>query len=95
MEEEVKANPVKVEEILKVLYMKFSSLAASRRYKSVQRAVNRSRITPFGDPIPKRPFNNRKNTCKRGKNSRYMSTQRKHWYEERKKHPVQRESVEQ
>ena len=42
-----------------------------QRFKSIQRAFRRGHITNFGYIIPSRPFHNRKNTCKRGKDRLY------------------------
>ena len=50
---------------------------AVRRFKSVGRAYRRGHITNFGYIIPNRPFHNRKNTCKRGKNSRQFNEDKK------------------
>ena len=41
--------------------------AAVGKYKSVKRAMRRGLVTREGLIMPVRPFNNRKNTCKRGK----------------------------
>lgn len=57
-------------------------LTASRRFKSVRRAMRRGHITEFGIMIPKRPFNNRANTSKRkGVHSRFENLIKKRDYE--------------
>ena len=50
-------------------------------YKSVMRAIKRGHIAPNGITIPKRPFNNRGNTCVRGKDSRETNSYKKMMYE--------------
>lgn len=50
-------------------------------YRSFMRALKRGHIAPNGFIAPKRPFNNRKNTCTRGKDSREMNTYKKYVYE--------------
>ena len=41
------------------------------KVRSVKRAINKGRMTPSGVLMPSRPYNNKKNTCKRkGKSSR-------------------------
>ena len=55
----------------------------SRRFKSVQRAFRRGRITTYGVIVPNRPFHNRANTCKRkGKHSRAYNEFKKRLYGE-------------
>jgi hypothetical protein len=49
-------------------------------YKSIMRAMKRGHIAFNGMVAPKRPFNNRKNTCKRGKDSREMNSYKKMVY---------------
>ena len=46
---------------------------AVRKYKSVRRAIRRRHVTSEGIIMPSRPFNNKKNSCKRGKHSRPMN----------------------
>lgn len=56
---------------------------AVRIYKSVLRAFRRGNITNYGEVIPKRPFHNRKNTCKRkGHHSRAFNEFKKRLYGE-------------
>lgn len=50
-------------------------------YKSTTRAIKRGHITLDGLVAPKRPFNNRKNTSDRGKDSRETNTFKKEMYE--------------
>ena len=38
---------------------------AVSKFKSVNRAIKRGHVTPNGMIIPKRPFNNKANTCNR------------------------------
>ena len=57
------------------------------KFKSVNRAFKRGQITSYGVPIPKRPFNNKKNTCKRkGKHSRGFNERKKNIYNEMKQY---------
>lgn len=53
-----------------------------RRFKSVQRAFRRGHLTNYGVIVPNRAFHNRKNTCKRGKDSRAFNTEKKRLYGE-------------
>ena len=46
------------------------------RFKSVRRAI----VTPQGYIMPNRPFNNKRNSCKRGKHSRPMNEEKKRIY---------------
>lgn len=56
-----------------------------RKFKSVLRAFRRGNITSYGEVIPKRPFHNRKNTCKRaGHHSRSYNEFKKRLYGEYK-----------
>lgn len=50
------------------------------RFKSVRRAIRRGLVTPQGIIMPNRPFNNKKNSCKRGKHSRPMNEEKKRVY---------------
>lgn len=52
------------------------------RFKSVQRAFRRGNITNNGTIVPRRAFHNRKNTCKRGKDSRLENSIKKRLYGE-------------
>lgn len=51
-----------------------------RKYKSVRRAVRRGHVTSEGIIMPSRPFNNKKNSCKRGKHSSPMNEEKKRVY---------------
>lgn len=53
---------------------------AVRKYKSVRRAIRRGNVTSEGLVMPSRPFNNKKNSCKRGKHSRPMNEEKKRVY---------------
>lgn len=53
---------------------------AVRKYKSVRRAIRRGHVTSEGIIMPSRPFNNKKNSCKRGKHSRPMNEEKKRVY---------------
>ena len=53
---------------------------AVRKYKSVRRAIRRGNVTSEGTIMPSRPFNNKKNSCKRGKHSRPMNEEKKRVY---------------
>ena len=50
------------------------------RFKSVRRAIRRGQVTPQGIIMPSRPFNNKKNSCKRGKHSRPTNEEKKRIY---------------
>ena len=53
------------------------------KFKSVKRAIRRGHISILGTKYPKRPFNNRANTCKRGnRHSRGMTNIAKNIYGE-------------
>ena len=58
--------------------------------KSVRRAIRRGLVSEEGFMAPARPFNNKKNSCKRGKHSRPMNEEKKRIYasirEYRKRH---------
>ena len=53
---------------------------AVRKYKSVRRAIRRGHVASEGIIMPSRPFNNKKNSCKRGKHSRPMNEEKKRVY---------------
>ena len=50
------------------------------KFKSVRRAIRRGLVTPEGFIMPSRPFNNKGNSCKRGKHSRPMNEEKKRIY---------------
>ena len=58
---------------------------AVSRYKYVRRAIRRSLISLDGIIFPKRPFNNKANTCKRkGHHSKTINERKKMIYEQLK-----------
>ena len=88
----VEINPMEYEQFQEFLegnLEKFKSslqlqyFAAVGTFKSANRAFKRGHITSFGIIAPKRPFNNRGNTCKRkGKHSRSTNEEKKRIYEQ-------------
>jgi hypothetical protein len=60
--------------------LNLSTYVAVGRFKSVRRAIRRGQVTPQGIIMPSRPFNNKKNSCKRGKHSRPMNEEKKRVY---------------
>lgn len=60
--------------------LNLSTYVAVGRFKSVRRAIKRGQVTPQGIIMPSRPFNNKKNSCKRGKHSRPMNEEKKRIY---------------
>lgn len=60
--------------------LNLSTYIAVGRFKSVRRAIRRGQVTPQGIIMPSRPFNNKKNSCKRGKHSRPMNEEKKRIY---------------
>lgn len=56
-----------------------------KKFKSIKRAIRKGLVTGYGTLIPKRPFNNRKNTSKYG-NSRETNEYKKQMYETFKKY---------
>lgn len=61
------------------------TLEAVKRFKSVRRAIRRGHISLDGFIYPKRPFNNKANTCKRnGHHSRTINERKKMIYEQLK-----------
>lgn len=60
--------------------LNLSTYVAVGRFKSVRRAIRRGQVTPQGIIMPSRPFNNKKNSCKRGKHSRPMNEEKKRIY---------------
>ena len=58
---------------------------AVSEFKSVMRAIKRGQVSLDGIIFPKRPFNNRANTCKRkGHHSRTINERKKMIYEQLK-----------
>lgn len=60
--------------------LRFTTFNAVSKYKSVRRAIRRNHLTYYGYLIPSRPFNNRGNSCSRGKNSRSFNEEKKKIY---------------
>lgn len=52
------------------------------KFKHYKRACRRGHMLEDGTLFPNKPFNNRKNTCKRGKDSRAFNSHKKKIYEE-------------
>lgn len=64
-----------------ILHLK--SYEAVGKFKSIRRAIKRGHVSPTGIIYPKRPFNNKANTCKRkGHHSRSMNELKKKIYEQ-------------
>lgn len=87
MREEVEQNPnvMTEEEFQNELHNKLNlrTFDCVRKFKSVQRAFRRGNITNYGVIVPKRPFHNKKNTCKRkGRHSRQYNEFKKRLYGE-------------
>ena len=57
---------------------------AVNKFRSVRRAIKRGCVSLDGIVFPKRPFNNRKNTCSRGHYSRTINERKKMIYEQLK-----------
>lgn len=71
MEEKIE-RPVMTEDEFKE-YIKAGALRlfdAVKKVKSVKRAMRRGKVSPIGEPYPKRPFNNRKPTRGRSFNEK-------------------------
>lgn len=64
----------------RIMPLHLATYEAVRKYKSVRRAIRRGYVTSEGIIMPSRPFNNRKNSCKRGKHSRQMNEEKKRVY---------------
>lgn len=64
----------------RVMPLHLVTYEAVRKYKSVIRAIKRGHVTSEGIIMPSRPFNNKKNSCKRGKHSRPMNEEKKRVY---------------
>nr|DAI45481.1 MAG TPA: hypothetical protein [Bacteriophage sp.] len=63
MEEKIE-RPIMTEDEFKG-YIKAGSLRlfdAVRKFKSVKRAIRRGHVSPIGEVLPRRPYNNRKST---------------------------------
>lgn len=58
---------------------------AVSKFKSVRRAIRRGHVSPDGIIFPKRPFNNKANTCRgKGHHSRTINERKKMIYEQLK-----------
>ena len=64
----------------RIMPLHLATYEAVRKYKSVRRAIRRGCVTSEGIIMPSRPFNNRKNSCKRGKHSIQMNEEKKRVY---------------
>ena len=85
MKEEKNQQVMSEEEFENELHNKLNlrTFEAVRKFPSVVRAFKRGQITNYGVIVPKRPFHNRKNTCKRkGKHSRAFNEYKKRLYAE-------------
>ncbi len=69
----------------KVMELYLEHYGQVREYRSVRRAIRRGHVSILGSGYPARPFNNRKNTCTRGKESRFNNNEAKQIYGELKK----------
>lgn len=66
--------------------IKLYNFEAVSKFKSILRAIRKGRVTKYGVIIPKRPFNNRGNSNKKGKgHSRSLNELKKKIYGELKK----------
>lgn len=63
-----------------IMPLHLNAFAAVSKYKSIRRALRREHVTIDGIIMPSRPFNNRLNSCKRGKQSRPMNEDKKMIY---------------
>ena len=64
----------------RIMPLHLATYEAVRKYKSIRRAIRRGSVTSEGIIMPSRPFNNRGNSCKRGKHSRQMNEEKKRVY---------------
>lgn len=91
MEEKKEITPMQQEEFEKYLREKMDDykvqsflrnyIIAANTFRSANRAFKRGHISVQGYIVPKRPFNNRANTCKRkGSHSRTMNEYKKLLY---------------
>ena len=85
METSKEVPVVSIEEFKKDLKNRLTTFEAVKRFKSINRAIKRGLVSPFGELYPKKPFNNRKNTCRRkNADSRETNTLKKTIYGELK-----------
>lgn len=81
METRKEVPVISMEEFKKDLKNRLITFEAVKRFKSINRAIKRGLVSPFGELYPKRPFNNRKNTCRRkNADSRETNTLKKTIY---------------
>lgn len=93
-EQEARKKQIAANKFISTFYSNLAATAQSGKVRSVQRALKRNRISLLGKLMPKRPFNNRKNTSERdGKESRMFKTFDKRVYEKFKRKPTE-ESVQ-
>lgn len=88
MEENQNPNVMTEEEFQNELHntLKLITFEGVRRFKSVLRAFRRGNLTNYGYIVPRKPFNDRGNTCKRkGKHSRAYNEFKKRLYAEYKR----------
>jgi hypothetical protein len=79
--DENKVNPI--DEFQKNNTIFLTTFEAVGRFKSVRRAIRRGLVSLYGAVLPKRPFNNKANTCKRkGHHSRVLNERKKMIYEQ-------------
>ena len=64
----------------RIMPLHLATYEVVRKCKSVRRAIRRGYVTSEGIIMPSRPFNNRGNSCKRGKHSRKMNEEKKRVY---------------
>lgn len=84
-EKEKNPNVMTEEEFQNELHNKLNLriFDCTRKFKSTKRAFARGNITNYGEIVQKRPFHNRKNTCKRkGHHSRAYNEFKKRLYGE-------------
>ena len=85
MEEEKNQHAMTEEELQNELHNKLNlrTFEGVRKFDSILRAFRRGRVTNYGYIIPRRPFNNKKNTSKRkGHHSRAFNEFKKRLYGE-------------
>ena len=84
-QEKTNPNVMSEEEFQNELHNKLNlrTFSSTRSVRSVGRAFRRGNITNYGEVVPRRPFHNRKNTCKRkGRHSREYNEFKKRLYGE-------------
>lgn len=63
-----------------IMFLRLSTFYGVGVHKSIRRAIRRGHVTTEGYVMPNRPFNNKRNSCKRGKHSRAMNEEKKRIY---------------